>query len=82
MIRIDRVDQTKSTDVLVRGKKSLAVNLKTREGREIVKKLIEDADVVIEPFRPGVLERLGLGPDVFLGQDGTNPRLIYARLAG
>jgi alpha-methylacyl-CoA racemase len=41
-----------------------------------------DADIVIDPFRPGVLERLGLGPDVFLGKEGLNNRLVYARIAG
>ena len=40
------------------------------------------ADVLIDPFRPGVLEKLGLGPDVFLGEGGLNSRLIYARLTG
>ena len=55
---------------------------KTRSGYEVVRKLVERADVVIDPFRPGVMERLGLGPDVFLGKEGTNQRLIFARLVG
>lgn len=51
----------------------------------VLKKLISTADVVVDPFRPGVLERLGLGPDVFLGNrnvKGLNEKLIYARIAG
>ncbi|MEX0286263.1 MAG: CaiB/BaiF CoA transferase family protein [Paracoccaceae bacterium] len=66
-------------DVNHRGKGSLAVNLKTPEGVEIVKKLVGTADVLIEGFRPGVMEKLGLGP-----QDchAANPRLIYGRMTG
>jgi alpha-methylacyl-CoA racemase len=48
----------------------------------VLRRLIADADVVIDPFRPGVLERLGLGPEVFLGKEGLNNRLVYARIAG
>lgn len=52
-------------------------------GRELLLKLIERADVLIDPFRPGVLEKLGLGPDVFLNENtGINKRLIYAKLFG
>jgi alpha-methylacyl-CoA racemase len=55
-------------------------------GREVIKRLMQDADVVIDTFRPGVLERLGLGPNVFLGDyngtQGANERLIYARIVG
>ena len=84
--RIDRPFST-SADVLCRGKRSLAVNPKISSGREVLKKLIAQADVLIDPFRPGVMERLGLGPTVFLGskdegKKGLNERLIYARLAG
>ncbi|TDL16558.1 CoA-transferase family III [Rickenella mellea] len=80
--RVDRVDQTTSTDILCRGKRSLAVNPKVPDGRDLLLKLISDADVLIDPFRPGVLEKLGLGPDVFLGKNGLNSRLVYARLSG
>ena len=52
-----------ATDVNRRGKQSLAVNLKTQTGCAIVKDLIADSDIVIEGFRPGVMERLGLGPE-------------------
>ena len=84
VIRIDRPG-VPSTDILCRGKRSLAVNSKTASGRELLKKLIIKADVLIDPFRPGVLEKLGLGPEVFLGsgsESGINERLIYARIAG
>lgn len=62
-----------------RGKKSIAVNLKTSEGIALVLTLIESADVLIEGFRPGVMERLGLGPDICLQH---NPKLIYGRMTG
>lgn len=81
-MRIDRSDAQFSPDVLARGKRSLGINLKAPTGREVVRRLITQADVVIDPFRPGVLEKLGFGPDVFLGEDGLNKSLIFARLAG
>jgi len=62
-----------------RGKKSIAVNLKSKEGVETVLKLIEQADVLLEGFRPGVMERLGLGPDICLER---NPKLVYGRMTG
>ena len=79
VIRIDQLKPILSTNILARGKKSISVNLKKPEGIEIVKKLVKDADVIIEPFRPGVMERLGLGPDVL---QSNNKRLVYARLSG
>eukprot|EP01114_Cavostelium_apophysatum_P016255 TRINITY_DN4581_c0_g1_i3.p1 TRINITY_DN4581_c0_g1~~TRINITY_DN4581_c0_g1_i3.p1 ORF type:complete len:380 (+),score=23.53 TRINITY_DN4581_c0_g1_i3:16-1155(+) len=78
VIRVDRAEGH-SQDFLVRGKRSIALNLKTTRGVETLMKLIGKADVVIEPFRPGVAERLGFGPEVALS---LNPRLIYARLTG
>ena len=62
-----------------RGKKSLCIDLKHPEAKTLVFKLIEDADVLIEGFRPGVMERLGFGPDECLA---LNPRLIYGRMTG
>lgn len=59
--------------------------MKTASGLQVAKDLISKADVLIDPFRPGVLEKLGLGPEVFLtsdGREGLNDKLIYARLAG
>lgn len=66
-------------DVLARGRKSIAVNLKTDAGIALARKLCATADGIIEGFRPGVMERLGLGPDVLLGD---NPRLVYGRMTG
>lgn len=62
-----------------RGKQSIALNLKTKEGVETLLSLIEQADMLIEGFRPGVMEKLGLGPDPCLEK---NPRLIYGRMTG
>ncbi|MEY8017809.1 CoA transferase [Mycobacterium servetii] len=61
-----------------RGKKSVAVDLTTEEGRQQILRLAETADVVLEGFRPGVMERMGLGPDELRSR---NPRLVYARLS-
>ncbi|KAF9443575.1 CoA-transferase family III [Macrolepiota fuliginosa MF-IS2] len=82
--RIDRPNAP-SADVLTRGKRSIAVNSKIPSGRDLLRKLIASADVVIDPFRPGVMEKLGLGPEVFFGDgktEGLNEKLIYARIAG
>ena len=62
-----------------RGKKSLCIDLKNPEAKALVMQLIGEADVVIEGFRPGVMERLGFGPDTCLA---LNPRLIYGRMTG
>jgi len=83
IIRIDRAasvgrDATPA-DVLARGRKSIGVDLKNPDGVETVLKLIETADVLIEGFRPGVTERLGLGPDECLAR---NPKLVYGRMTG
>lgn len=64
---------------LDRGKKSIRVNLKTREGVSIIRKMIHLSDVLLEPYRPGVMEKLGLGPNEACE---LNPGLIYARLTG
>src|SRR5829696_3077651 len=68
-----------STELLNRGRRSIAVDLKHPEGPEVVLKLVEEADALIEGFRPGVCERLGIGPDECLAR---NPRLIYGRMTG
>lgn len=62
-----------------RGKRSMRVNVKTDKGVEILVRMIRDFDVLIEPYRPGVMEALRLGPDEALQ---ANPKLIYARLTG
>jgi alpha-methylacyl-CoA racemase len=66
-------------DVLNRGRRSVGVDLKNPDGVEVVLGLVERADALIEGFRPGVTERLGLGPDVCLAR---NPRLVYGRMTG
>jgi alpha-methylacyl-CoA racemase len=66
-------------DFLNRGKRCICVNLKTPEGVETVLKLLEKADALLEGFRPGVMEKLGLGPDVCLQR---NPALVYGRMTG
>ena len=66
-------------DVLHRGRRSIAVDVKVDAGREAVKRLAAKADSIIEGFRPGVMERLGLGPDVLLA---LNPKLVFGRMTG
>ena len=88
VVRIDRVEPVElglpdKTDhrfaVLDRGRRSVAIDLKQPRGRALALQLIGRADAVIEGFRPGVMERLGLGPDVCLA---ANPRLVYGRVTG
>ena len=83
IIRVDRSaavgSGARTADVLARGRKSIAVDLKNPQGVETVLKLVETADVLLEGFRPGVTERLGLGPDVCLER---NPKLVYGRMTG
>lgn len=66
-------------DVVSRGRLSVALDIKRPAGREAALRLIEQADALIEGFRPGVMERLGLGPEVCLAR---NPKLIYGRMTG
>ena len=66
-------------DVMLRGRRSLTLDLKTPGGVSAALLLAEKADALIEGFRPGVMERLGLGPDVLLAR---NPRLVYGRMTG
>lgn len=66
-------------DVLNRGRRNVAVDLKDPRGRDVVLRLVERADVLIEGFRPGVTERLGLGPEDCWAR---NPRLVYGRMTG
>ncbi|RPD61093.1 CoA-transferase family III [Lentinus tigrinus ALCF2SS1-7] len=89
VVRVDRpvASAVPAPDVLARGKRSIAIDPKTPSGYAVVRKLVEQADVLIDPFRPGVMERLKLEPEVFLGDEkkgvqGSNKRLIYARLVG
>ena len=64
---------------LARNKKSVTIDLKTKAGIELVKQLIDTADIVIENFRPGVVENWGIGPEEF---KQSNPKLVYARISG
>ncbi|HYD09676.1 MAG TPA: CaiB/BaiF CoA-transferase family protein [Acidimicrobiales bacterium] len=86
VIRVDRAQNVMGGDpanppsgVLERGRKSIGVDLKNPDGIEAVLKLVEGADVIFEGFRPGVTERLGLGPDVCLAR---NPKIVYGRMTG
>ena len=86
VVRIDRltpsglgVDTPVRFDLLNRGKRSIALDLKSPEGAATVLKMVGKADILIEGFRPGVMERLGLGPDRCLE---ANPRLVYGRMTG
>jgi alpha-methylacyl-CoA racemase len=66
-------------DPLSRGRRSIGLNLKDPAGMDLLLRLIEDADVLVEGFRPGVAERLGFGPEVCAQR---NPRLVFARMTG
>ena len=66
-------------DVLARGRRSIALDLQHPEGADTLLRLVESADALIEVFRPGVAERLGIGPDECLSR---NPRLVYGRMTG
>jgi len=76
---VNRTSPTYEPDVLSRGKRSIALDLKRPEGVAVVRAMCERADILIEPFRAGVMERMKLGPDELLED---NPGLIYARLTG
>lgn len=79
VIRVDRTKVAMAVDTQGRGKRSVALNLKTPEGVAVLRRLCVQSDVLLEPYRKGVMEKLGLGPEELLKE---NPRLIYARLTG
>ncbi len=86
VVRVDRAGSARGgdpakppPDVLGRGRRSIAIDLKQPDGVETLLRLVEQADVLFEGFRPGVTERLGLGPDVCAQR---NPRLVYGRMTG
>jgi len=89
ILRIDRVQNASSAlpfdrdkpslDFLARGRRSVAVDLKNPEGIATMLRLVDQADALMEGFRPGVMERLGLAPEVCLER---NPRLVYGRMTG
>ncbi len=87
VIRVDRSDgadlglpgREPRFEVLHRGRQTVAVDVKSEAGRDIVRRLVKDADALIEGFRPGVMERLGLGPQALWE---VNPRLVFGRMTG
>ena len=81
VVRVDRKGSGRASpaDVTSRGRRSVALDLKSPDAIEAVLKLLESADGLIEGFRPGVMERLGLGPDVVLAR---NPKLVFGRMTG
>jgi alpha-methylacyl-CoA racemase len=86
IIRVDRADRVRGGDpasppanVMDRGRRSLGVDLKSPEGVEVVLRLVEHADGIFEPFRPGVAEKLGIGPKECLAR---NPAIVYGRMTG
>jgi alpha-methylacyl-CoA racemase len=87
VIRVDRAQSVRAgadtskpgADILTRGRRSIGIDLKQPDGIEALLKLVESADALIEGFRPGVMERLGAGPDVCLAR---NPKLIFGRMTG
>jgi alpha-methylacyl-CoA racemase len=81
VVRIDRKGQGRASaaDITSRGRRSVGLDLKNPAAIETCLKLMEGADAVFEGFRPGVMERLGLGPDVALAR---NPKLVYGRMTG
>ncbi|MEZ2391916.1 CaiB/BaiF CoA transferase family protein [bacterium RCC_150] len=85
VIRIDRLgptgyfDDAQQFDLLNRGKRSIALDLKDPDDLAVVHRLIARSDILVEGFRPGVAERLGVGPEICLE---ANPRLVYGRMTG
>jgi alpha-methylacyl-CoA racemase len=87
VLRVDRlaaavdlgIDVERRFDLPNRSKRAIAVDLKRAEGVALVRRLVGSADALIEGFRPGVMERLGLGPDVCLA---ANPQLVFGRMTG
>jgi alpha-methylacyl-CoA racemase len=85
IVRVERAQAVtgdfsrENKEVIYRGRRSVGVNLKNPDGVEAVMRLVEQADALIEGFRPGVTERLGIGPDSCLAR---NPKLVYGRMTG
>lgn len=86
VIRVERAQSVRGPepegahwDVLLRGRRNIAIDLKNPDGVETLLSLVEHADALIEGFRPGVMERLGIGPDVCVAR---NPKLVFGRMTG
>ncbi|MEU4763090.1 CaiB/BaiF CoA-transferase family protein [Actinosynnema sp. NPDC023794] len=79
VVRVDRVGGAAEVPLLGRGRRSIGVDVRRPEGAELVLRLVAESDVLVEGFRPGVTERLGIGPAQCLAR---NPRLVYGRVTG
>ena len=86
VIRVDRAQAVRGPlpdsphyDILLRGRRNIAIDLKQADGVEALLSLVESADALIEGFRPGVMERLGVGPEACLAR---NPKLVFGRMTG
>src|SRR5215203_6163282 len=86
VVRVERAQavrgpapSTPHFDVMLRGRRNIAIDLKHPDGVATLLDLVESADALLEGFRPGVMERLGIGPDVCLAR---NPKLVYGRMTG
>jgi alpha-methylacyl-CoA racemase len=86
VVRVERAQSVRGPapdtahfDILLRGRRNIAIDLKNPDGVETLLGLVESADAIIEGFRPGVMERLGVGPDVCLAR---NPRIVFGRMTG
>ena len=86
VIRVDRAQAVRGpapdvphADVMLRGRRNIAIDLKHPDGAATLLDLVASADALIEGFRPGVMERLGIGPDACLAR---NPRLVFGRMTG
>ena len=77
--RIENYGKAKTNDLASRGKKSIAVDLKNPESKDLIHSLVKNADALLEGLRPGKMEKLGYGPDDLLS---INPKLIYGRMTG
>ncbi|TSA53533.1 MAG: CoA transferase [Actinobacteria bacterium] len=75
----DQVPSGAHWDVLLRGRRNIAIDLKSPDGIETLLSLVEHADALIEGFRPGVMERLGLSPDICIAR---NPKIVFGRMTG
>ncbi|XP_057305605.1 alpha-methylacyl-CoA racemase-like [Hydractinia symbiolongicarpus] len=79
VFRVDRAGETSTLDSLSRGKRSISLNLKSKKGVDVIRRLSSNTDILLEPYRPGVMEKFGLGPEALCG---VNERLVYTRLNG
>src|SRR5215467_12540531 len=83
VVRVDRVAEVAGPPpidrVLRRSQRSIAIDVRDERGRDVVRELVTTADAFVDVYRPGVAERLGIGPDDLLA---VNPRLVYARMTG